>query len=121
EPGRGATEESEAEEGKGIPEILVRDRRSMNTDIQRTEDDVQPYVVFSAEDIERSMAGSLEEFFMNNLPMNTAYENYGQAGGVSYGNISNIDLRGLGSDETLILVNGRRMTNTSFGTEFGQA
>ncbi len=98
---------------KGIPEMLIRGRRTSNTDIQRTEDDIQPYVVFKSEDIERSGASNLGDFFKTRLPMNTVQATNAQQPGSSFGNQSQVNLRGLGTSQTLILVNGRRMPNIS--------
>ncbi len=107
---RQRTGESEAEnKGKGIPAILVRGARSSNTDIRRTEDDVQPYVVFSAEQIERSMAGSLHDFLHSRLPMNAVQGSASLDPESDNGNRSSINLRGRGANQTLILVNGRRL------------
>ena len=110
---------------RGIPEMLVKGSKiSINADIERTEDDVQPYVVFTAEEIQRSMAVNLEDFLKNRLPMNTASSTQAQ-NTRSGSNISEINLRGLGVDETLVLINGRRMPGVSNITEsddqnFGQ-
>src|SRR5262249_3752215 len=49
------------DDSRGTPEILVKGKRSLNTDIERTEDAPQPYVVFSSEDIERSQALNIED------------------------------------------------------------
>lgn len=98
---------------KGLLEILVRGSRlTLNVDIERTEDDVQPYVVYSAEEIRSSMATNLEDFFRSRLPMNTVSATNSQ-NTRSGSNISEINLRGLGIDETLILVNGRRQPGVS--------
>ncbi len=97
---------------KGIPEMLVKGRRSFNVDIRRTEDDVQPYVVFEAETIERSMATNLEDFLKTRLPMNMVESTNSQQVELP-GNVSSINLRGLGTDETLVLVNGRRLPGVS--------
>ncbi len=105
---------------KGIPEILVKGSRSSNTDIRRTEDDVQPYVVFDAEEIGRSMAPDLETFLKTRLPMNQSRESEGQSISGTRGNQSSIDLRGLGADQTLILVNGRRMPGVATNTDILQ-
>jgi iron complex outermembrane receptor protein len=99
-------------DGKGVPEILVKGKRSVNVDIQRTEDDVQPYVVFDSKDIERSLSSNLEDFLKRQLPMNMSFASNSQQGETA-GNVSTIDLRGLGTDETLILVNGRRLPGVS--------
>lgn len=97
-----------------LPEILVQGSRSLNVDIARTEDDIQPYVVFQSEDIEGSMAANIEEFFSTRLPMNqttgTASRNQPET---DQGNRSRFNLRGLGANQTLILVNGRRAPGVS--------
>ncbi len=120
----GSRAETDAEQGiRGIPEMLVKGRRSANTDIRRTEDDVQPYVVFDAETINRSMAPNLEDFLKSRLPMNAVVGTNSQQADLP-GNVSSIDLRGLGTDETLILVNGRRLPGVSYlnrGGAIGQA
>jgi iron complex outermembrane recepter protein len=93
---------------RSMPEVLIRGS-SINADIRRTEDDIQPYVIFDQEQIERSGAPDLETFFKSQLPMNAAMftqeqnSNFsGSAGGL-------INLRGLGTNQTLILVDGRRV------------
>ncbi len=95
-------------ESGAVPELLVKGRRSMNTDIERTEDAPQPYVVFDNEEIQSSQAVNLEEFLRTRLPMNTAAGSNAQLIGQS-NTTSSIDLRGLGSGQTLILVDGRRL------------
>ncbi len=111
-------------DGKGIPELLVKGKRSSNTDIERTEDDVQPYVVFSAEQIERSSASSVEDFLKTRLPMNTVGRtNSQETNGAFLGNQSAVDLRGLGTGQTLILINGRRqpaVSGISISASFNQ-
>ena len=98
---------------RGIPEVLVEGARVLNADVARSRDDIQPYVIFDAETIERSGATSVEEFFRQRLPMNTTGGTLQQNGAV--GNSSSINLRGLGTNQTLILVDGKRQSNTSFG------
>lgn len=90
-----------------MPEILVVGSRSQNTDIPRTKDDPQPYVVFSREEIERSGAQDIQDFLRKKLTSITDFATSGISTGNS-GNASSIGLRGLGPDETLILVDGRR-------------
>ncbi len=102
---------------KGIPEMLVEGKRTSNTDIRRTEDDVQPYVVFEAEEIENAMAPDLETFLRTRLPMNQSYETESMRVTGRRGGQSSINLRGLGADETLVLVNGRRMPGVAKGGE----
>jgi outer membrane receptor protein involved in Fe transport len=111
EQARGAAAEqadAATQDSRGTPEILVKGKRSLNMDIQRTEDDVQPYVVFSREEIERSQAVDLEEFLRTQLPMNTSGRASGQSPG-SANTRSSVNLRGLGTDQTLLLVDGRRI------------
>lgn len=95
-----------------LPEMLVVGSRSQNVDIPRTEDDSQPYVVFSGEDIRNSEALTLEDFFRTRLPMNASNIANSQRG-TTIGSTSSIDLRGLGPNQTLILLNGRRMPSVS--------
>lgn len=94
---------------KNMPAIMVTGTRTLNMDITRTEDDAQPYVVFDRETIERSGASNLEEFFKNKLSATTSTVSLTQIAGAPMGSTSRIDLRGLGADETLILVDGRRL------------
>lgn len=97
-----------------LPEMLVKGSRSLNADVQRTEDDIQPYVVFNREDIDLSLASNLEEFLSTRLPMNTTRgtASRNQPEGDS-GNRSSFNLRGLGANQTLILINGRRAPGVS--------
>lgn len=96
-----------------IPEILVVGQRSwsLNTDIPRGKDEAQPYTVFSREDIKRSGATDLDSFFRDFLGSNTNVQSAGQRGDRD----SRIDLRGLGLDSTLILVDGRRIADPNIG------
>ncbi len=92
-----------------------------NVDIPRTIDDAQPYVIFEAKSIERSGSVNVEDFLKQQLTMNASpvRTGVGTGGGITVTGASNstIDLRGIGSDKTLILVNGRRqMTTGIFGS-----
>ncbi|MEL1263057.1 TonB-dependent receptor [Pseudoxanthomonas putridarboris] len=114
------TTEFERIEVRGkMPEVLVAGARSINADIPRTENDIQPYVVFSAEDIERSNSINLEDFLKRRLSMNATSTTFSQNSNTGSGdnrggsNISRINLRGLGVDETLVLINGRRQPGVS--------
>lgn len=99
-----------AGEGTLLPELLVQGSSSLNTDVRRTEDDILPYVVFGRQEIQQSQAANVEDFLRTRLPMatdrGTASTN-DPVNNVS-GNRSSINLRGLGANQTLILVNGRR-------------
>jgi iron complex outermembrane recepter protein len=98
-----------------IPEILVKGSRTLNVDIKRSVDDVQPYYIFNSEILESSGAANLEDFFKQRLTMNTRELTNSQLAGSSQGNRSSIDLRGLGTNQTLILVNGHRLVGAGGG------
>ena len=115
ESGRGLAEY--AERSGETEEIIVRGR---NTGIQRFRDDAQPYVVFDATVIENSFATNVEDFLRQRLPQNAIDTTSRQSGNSLRSNQSQIDLRGLGADQTLILLNGRRIASSSIGSEFGQ-
>lgn len=97
------------EQAAVLPEVLVQGGASLNTDVRRTEDDVLPYVVFDRFQIQQSHAANVEDFLRTRLPMATdrGTDARNNDRGVS-GNRSSINLRGLGANQTLILVNGRR-------------
>lgn len=84
--------------------------RTLNMDIPRSRDDAQPYVIFNHDTITSSGAVSLEDFLKNRLPMNTA----GLSGALQPnggGNRTLVNLRGLGGGQTLVLIDGRRLSN----------
>lgn len=95
-----------------------------NVDIPRTIDDAQPYYIYDTRTLHSSGAANLEDFLKRRLTMNTVGLTNGQASApfaasVTLGNTSTINLRGIGADKTLILVNGRRVPGTmSFLSEF---
>jgi iron complex outermembrane recepter protein len=94
----------------------------MNVDIPRTIDDVQPYTIFDSETIEQSGATNIEDFLKQRLTMNTVAQTNSQVIGgnaSSGGNTSTINLRGLGTNETLILVDGRRMAGVNISSGNG--
>lgn len=87
---------------------------SRNVDLPRTVNDAQAYYMFDARDIDRAGTANLEGFLARNLPMQTASARGEQ--GVFVGGVrANINLRGLGSTQTLILVNGRRSAASNLG------
>lgn len=125
EEGRGEDEKVEVYKptaGKGIPEVLVRGSRSTNVDIRRTRDDVQPFVVFEGEQIARANAPNLETFLKSQLPMNAASLDLQQMTDTPAGTAQgSVNLRGLGTNQTLILVDGRRLPGVSgIGSGFEQ-
>jgi outer membrane receptor protein involved in Fe transport len=104
---------------EGIPQILVRGKRTLDVDIRRSRDDIQPYVVFDAEQISRSGAQKLEDFLQTYLPMNAQQVTTSQLGPQTSPQ-GRIDLRGLGASQTLILVDGRRLPSISTGDSLAQ-
>lgn len=112
-----ADEEASRQSRGQIESIVVYGSR--NTGIRRYEDDAQPYVIFDAAEIETSFAGSIEELLRARLPQNASFASDAQR--LGEGNRSSFNLRGLGADQTLVLVNGRRQPNISgVAAEFGQ-
>lgn len=93
--------------------------KSLNMDIRRTKDDAQPYVTFDRETLTRSGATSIEDFLRNRLTMNSqnGLLNEGPGtGGFINAPSGNINLRGLGSNQTLILIDGRRAPASATAT-----
>jgi outer membrane receptor protein involved in Fe transport len=107
-----------------VPEILVQGLKSwsLNTDLPRGENEAQPYTVFTSEQIKRSGTPDLETFFRDYLGANASVGTSSQRSGVN-GRDSSVNLRGLGYDSTLILVDGRRYAQPNSGVsgEFGQS
>lgn len=93
---------------------------SRNAGIRRYEDDIQPYVVFESSEIRDSFSTNVEDFLKTRLPMNSIQASQAQNSNNFFGNQSQIDLRGLGVDETLVLVNGRRLPSVSTTGSFRQ-
>jgi outer membrane receptor protein involved in Fe transport len=98
-----------------VPEILVIGRRTQNADIRRRESDVQPYDVITGEEISRSHIDNLGDYFRSRVTTDAQV--------ISPSNLPNgeanseIDLRGLGSDATLILLDGRRLPSIPASTD----
>ncbi len=91
----------------------VFERKTLNMDVRRTRDDPQAYVVFDREVIDQSGAANVEDFLKQRLTMNTTMQSNSQQ---DLGDgTSTINLRGLGSNETLILVDGRRLAGAASG------
>ncbi|AOA60048.1 TonB-dependent receptor [Acinetobacter larvae] len=77
-----------------------------NMDIIRTENDIQPYTIIKAEDIKNTGATNVSDLITKLLPQATSIPN--DSGSGFTGTTSQINLRGLGANHTLILINGRR-------------
>lgn len=93
-----------------LPEILVTGHRTQNADIERFENDVQPYKVWTARTLEQSHSTDIQDFLRNAAGGDTQVAAPVQDGAhFAYSARSSINLRGLGSTQTLVLVDGRRM------------
>ncbi len=104
------------ERAEAVPEILVRGSKVLNMDIRRSADDAQPYVIFDRRQIEQSAAVNLEDFLRQRLMANTTVLSPSQSDSpVGLGSASSIDLRGLGSNQTLILIDGHRSASFAYG------
>jgi iron complex outermembrane receptor protein len=112
------TSQGKVEDGRLVlDKFEVFGSKSINLDLPRTRDDVQPYVVFDNAQIRNSQATNLGDFFRTRLPMATPN---GPTSAVAFTPLgptvtSSINLRGLGSNQTLILVDGRPMPGGSAG------
>ncbi len=98
-----------------LEKYMVTDKKpytNQNMDIIRTMDDPQPYYIYDNQQIAQSGAVSVEDFFTQQLPMDTVYAPYDQTINSSNGPVSHINLGGIGADETLILIDGRRAAPT---------
>lgn len=90
-----------------VPDILIVGKRTQNVDIRRKENDVQPYRVTTGREIVQSHRDNIDQYFRSRVPQNTQAVPPSLLEG---GNTtSQIDLRGLGTDGTLVLLDGRRM------------
>lgn len=89
-------------------------RAGGNLDLPRTVDNALPFTVFTREQIVRSGVVQLNDFLQRELlesNVSPPPEQNSSAGSIVSGS-SNLQLRGYGSDETVILVNGRRLPET---------
>ncbi len=95
-----------------------------NLDLPRSIDDALAFQIYNHEQIARSGVVNLNEFLQRELldsngaapPLNTA----NGAGGLFSGS-TNLDLRGFGSEETVILVNGRRLPEVLTNLQFSSS
>lgn len=87
-------------------------RKTLNMDIRGSRDDAQPYVIFEREAIERAGANNLEDFLKSRLTMNAIGSTNSQLASV-LGSVGQVNLRGLGTGQTLILIDGRRAASAA--------
>jgi outer membrane receptor protein involved in Fe transport len=93
-----------------VPDILVVGHVTQNADIQRLANDVQPYQVITRSDVRSQHAATVDELLRKRMSQNAVGLSQAQqplSGGGSAR--SAFDLRGLGTDETLVLIDGRPM------------
>lgn len=103
---------------KAEPAILkletfeVMGQKVLNMDVKRSRDDAQPYVIFNRLMIEQSGATTVEDFIRQRLPQDATQSSESQVNS-TIGPRSQVNLRGLGPNQTLILIDGRRMSGAS--------
>ena len=111
-------EESAARGGRvQLEEVLVTGSHIRGADNQSS-----PILRFDRGDIERSGHATLQEF-IKSLPQNLGNVSDSATGGINGGPLLNegylgsgLNLRGLGSDSTLVLLNGRRLAAAGNGS-----
>lgn len=91
-----------------------------NIDLPRNIDDPKPYYIFDAAAIDASGAATTEEFLRNKLTMMTNYGSALRRGVADSDDVTatsgNVSLRGLSSGQTVILIDGRRMSNVDYSS-----
>lgn len=90
-----------------VSELLVIGHRTQNADIRRTETDIQPYQVITIDQIANAHDDDVGQYVETHVTANGGVKVLGTV--VPGAANSQIDLRGLGADQTLILIDGRRM------------
>lgn len=107
-----------------VSEVLIVGRRTQNADIRRTETDIQRYDVVRNDELLGAHVDTIGQFFDTHVSINANANLPGSQ--AASGFYSQIDLRGLGPNETLVLVDGRRMPSlptsgplTGLVAEFG--
>jgi iron complex outermembrane receptor protein len=103
-----APTETAAPAPQPVPEILVIGKRTQNADIQRAESDVQAYKVWTSKDVEEAHSTDIDDFLRSRVTSNTQIGSALQLHPIG-DTRSEVNLRGLGSTDTLVLVDGRRM------------
>lgn len=99
-----------ADPGDGaISEVLVLGRRTQNADIRRTENDIQPYKVVGPRDLAVAAQDNVDQYLRERLPANGQVISPSQNVNFTGAPNSAVDLRGVGLQRTLVLVDGRRL------------
>jgi len=90
--------------------LLGPRRATGNLDLPRGENDALPYTVLTRDQLTRSGVIDLNEFLRRTvLESDAASPTPEQAGGGSVAGSTNLNLRNYGANETVVLVNGRRL------------
>ncbi len=119
-PSPAAQPDAKKEDAVLMSEFKVYDKKAVpftdaNMDIPRGIIDVQAYYIIGADEIENSGKTDLDDVLRDSLTQNSVMETNAQvdlsALTAQMGASSSIDLRGLGSSQTLILINGTRTAN----------
>ncbi|MBO9713390.1 TonB-dependent receptor [Sphingomonas sp.] len=112
----------EPDDPGAVAEILVVGRRTQNADIRRTQNDIQPYRVLARREISDAHRDDVDGLLRSRETQNAQIASASQDPiGRSGSNQSEISLRGLGSAQTLILVDGRRLPGLpTLSTSFQQ-
>ena len=103
-----------------MSEFKVYDKKPVpftdaNMDIPRGINDIQAYYIIGPDEIENSGKTDLDDVLRDSFTQNTLSETNAQvdpsALTAQLGASSSVNLRGLGSSQTLILINGQRTAN----------
>lgn len=97
-----------------------------NLDLNRGEDDVLPYTVHDREKISRGGVVNLNEFLQRSVLDSDAASRPPEQNGTTESFVAgstNLSLRGYGADETVVLVNGRRLPEilNSFSSKYSRS
>ena len=99
-----------AAEANSMEEVVVTGSRIKRDGF----DSSSPLSVFGTEDISASDVASIDEF-LKDIPMFTGYQMGTSTNNGSAEGQKKIDMRGLGFNRTLVLINGRRMIGDAAG------
>ena len=104
----------QATRSAGMPEVLVQGSRILNADVERSGDELRPYVIFDRAKIAGSADRTVGELLRTELggiarprpnPRGSVVDYFPQSA-----------LHGLGQEQTLVLVNGRTAAGPTLGT-----
>jgi iron complex outermembrane receptor protein len=96
-----------------IPEVLVKGSHTLNGGIERSRDHVLPYIVYGRKELESSQAPNVAEFLSSFVTANAGtFITDSKAVPI---HLQPVSLNGLGSHQTLVLIDGRRAAGYSPG------